>query len=115
MLVLVWRGRGYLVFLAAIAAFFLTAVIANALGYRDATTPTYLVEALTTAALFVPIWFYGNKWNAVQRVLVDKRTGKELTIRGRQSAFGIPMQYWAVIWPSLIVVIIGFAVLKHGF
>src|ERR1700722_10946569 len=98
MFLLVWRGRGYLVFLAAIAAFVLTAAIALALGYRDATIQTYVVEIIVTAILFLPIWIYGKRWNSVERVLIDKRTGNEVVIRGRHSAFGIPMQYWAIIW-----------------
>lgn len=109
MVLLIWRGRGYLVFLAAVAAFMLTAIIANAFGYRDATPPTYLIEIMMTAILFVPIWIYGNRWNSVERVFIDKITGDELTIRGRHSAFGIPMQYWALIWPAAVVVILGIA------
>lgn len=115
MLVFVWRGRGYLVFLAAIAALALTAAIAHALGYRDATMPTYAVEIVTTAIIFLPIWIYGKKWNSAQRVLIDKKTGNEIVLRGRHSAFGIPMQYWAIIWPVVVIIILGFTIAaKHG-
>jgi hypothetical protein len=115
MIVLVWRGRGYLVFLAAVAAFVLTAVIANALGYRDATMPTYAVEIIMTAIVFLPIWIYGKRWNSAERVLIDKSTGNEVILRGRHTAFGIPMQYWAIIWPVMIIAILGFTITsKHG-
>jgi hypothetical protein len=110
--IFVWRGRGYLVLLAAISAFVLTAVVASALGFRDATLPTYLIEIAATAAAFVPIWIYGNKWNSMERVLIDKATGEEFTVRGRHSAFGIPMQYWALIWPAVITAILGYAIFK---
>lgn len=112
MFIFVWRGRGWLVLLAAIAAFVITAIVADALGFRDATPPTYFVEILSTVAMFVPIWIYGNKWNAVERVLIDKATGEEFTVRGRHSAFGIPMQYWALIWPVVLVAILGYTVAK---
>jgi len=113
MFILIWRGRGYLVFLAAISGFVLTAIVANALGFRDATLPTYLVEIAATAAVFAPIWVFGNKWNSVERVLIDKATGEEFPVRGRHSAFGIPMQYWALIWPVVIIGILGFTVSKQ--
>ena len=113
MLVFIWKGRGYLVFLAAIAALAMTAIIANALHYRDATPPIYAIEILTTTILFVPIWIFGKKWNSTKRVLIDKKTGKEVIFWSRHSAFGIPMQYWAIIWPTVIAVIVGFLIAKQ--
>jgi hypothetical protein len=109
MFIFIWRGRGYLVLLAAIAAFVVTALVASALGFRDATLPTYGVEIIVTAIMFVPIWIYGKKWNSSERVLIDKATGIEFTVSPRHSAFGVPMQYWAMIWPPLIVLILGYA------
>ncbi|HYS46631.1 MAG TPA: hypothetical protein VEM35_09340 [Rhizomicrobium sp.] len=109
MIILIWRGRGYLVFLAAIAALFLTAGIGSTLGLKDATAPIYAVEFLVTLAVFAPIWFYGRKWNSQSRVLMDTATGEEITFGNNHRAFGIPMQYWAFIIPVLLLVVFALA------
>jgi hypothetical protein len=59
-----WRGKGYIVFIGIVCTILLTALVAGALlGFEDATMPTYVIEFSIGSLLFVPIWFYGRKWN----------------------------------------------------
>ena len=77
----VWKGRGYLVLLAMIATILLAAVIGSALGFKDATTQMYVLEFIIAIVLFLPIWFYGTKWNSQTREFIDKKTGQEIVIK----------------------------------
>jgi ribose/xylose/arabinose/galactoside ABC-type transport system permease subunit len=113
MIILIWRGRGYLVFLAVIAALFLTAGIGSSVGLKDATTQMSVLEVVVTSAVFVPIWFYGRKWNSQSRVLMDVDTGEKFAFGNNHRAFGIPMQYWALIVPPLVLVLLIFAGYRH--
>jgi hypothetical protein len=104
-MVVVWRGRGYLVPLAIIANLALTALIASALGFRDATIQTYALEFFLAVVLFIPLWVYGKKWNSERRELIDKATGKEFVIGNHHRFFWMPMQYWTVIYPVVLLLI----------
>src|SRR6266481_3060931 len=105
MLLFIWQGKGYLVLLAIIADFILTALIGPALGFQDATIQIYVVEFVLALLLFLPIWFYGKKLNSERRTLIDKATGKEIVIGNYNRAFWIPMQYWAIIYPIVLLLI----------
>lgn len=108
MWIFIWQGKGYLVLLAIIADFLLTALIGSALGLQDATVQIYTVEFIIAVLLFIPIWFYGKKLNSQRRTLVDKATGKEVVLGNNNRAFWIPMQYWAIIYPVLLLLIFAF-------
>jgi hypothetical protein len=101
-----WRGKGYIVFIGIVCTILLTALVAGALlGFEDATMPTYVIEFSIGSLLFVPIWFYGRKWNKEAYTFTHRTTGTEITIVNPHTAFGIPIQYWAIIWPLLLLLI----------
>jgi hypothetical protein len=104
MVFFVWRGRGYFVILAIIISFIITAALESFLGFRDATVQTGILEFVIGILVFIPVWIYGKKWN-VPLELINKKTGQEFTIKNPHTFFWIPMQYWAIIYPVLILVI----------
>lgn len=99
MIFFIWSGRGWVVFLAIIASGFLTLA---ATGWEE-TARTQLVNFFFGILVSLPIWFYGKKWNSERRILIDKATGQEITTTNQHTAFGIPMQYWAFIFPALLL------------
>lgn len=108
-MIFIWKGKGGLVFLAIIIDFVLTGIIGPVFGFKDATTQIMLLEFTLAVILFIPIWIYGKKWNSEKRELIDKATGKEFTITNQHQAFWIPMQYWSIIYPAIIILILIFS------
>lgn len=104
----VWKGKGYLVILGMIATVLLAGIIGSAIGFKDATVQMYILEFIIALALFVPLWFYGKELNSKTMELIDKKTGKEFTIKNPHKAFWIPMQYWTIIWPVILLLIFAF-------
>lgn len=107
-MIFIWKGKGGFVFLAIILNFVLTAIIGSYLGFEDATIEIMTLEFILSLLLSIPIWIYGKKWNSEKLELIDKATGNEFIVTGQNTAFWIPMQYWAIIFPSIILLIIIF-------
>ena len=95
---IIWTGWGILVFVIGLGALVIAQAVANAaLGpqYYEHNAWPKIVAAIVAA---VAIWLVGVRLNgAPGRVVVDKQTGREITLRRRHTFFFIPMQYWAPI------------------
>jgi hypothetical protein len=105
----IWKGKGGFVFLAIILDFVLTAIFSLLLGFKDATVQIMILEFILAILLFIPIWICGKKWNSEKRELIDKATGKEFMVTNQNQVFWIPMQYWAIIYPVIILLVIIFS------
>jgi hypothetical protein len=106
---LVWRGWGILVVALSFAALLLTQLAGDAIlgdGYYSAHGWPKFV-ALAMAALFV--WLFSRLLDARPgRVVIDKDTGEQLTLRGGDHLFFVPVRFWP---PILLIAGLGFAVL----
>lgn len=108
-MIFIWKGKGGFVFLAIILNFILTAIIGSSLGFQDGTIQIMILEFVLAVLLSIPIWIYGKKWNSEKREFIDKATGKEIIVTNQNTAFWIPMQYWAIIFPSIILLVLIFS------
>jgi hypothetical protein len=84
----------------------LTALIGIQLGLRDDTLPMMFLELAIAGLLCLPLWIWGREWNSQTRQLLDLETGEQLVLAQRHSAFGIPLQYWAIVWPGVVLAIL---------
>lgn len=93
---LIWSGRGILVFLVIIAGLFLSFLLPDSIEMYG------LVTTLFVAALFA--WFFGRKWNNEgARYAIDEQTGERLKITSTHSLFFIPIQYWSIVMFALAI------------
>ena len=97
----VWSGAGIL---GALIPFAIYLVVQ--LGFGEAYTDAHSWPFIAAMAVAAPIvWFLGSWLNSRPgQVVVDKATGKEMTLRKQHRLFWIPMQYWAALWLVLAVV-----------
>ena len=98
MFFILWTGWGFLVPVIVGVGFVLTQTILNTIfgpyTYEDAAWPKILATILTS----VSIWFVGRYFNGKPgRVMIDKKTGREVVFKRRNALFFIPMEYWAFI------------------
>lgn len=105
MILVFWSGRGGLVFLAGILIFALTALINELLGLEDLRLQQGVLLASTILISFF-ILKYGKLWNQPGKVWIDKATGEEFTEKNKHTFFWIPMQYWAIIFPIAVLLLI---------
>ncbi|MEJ7713448.1 MAG: hypothetical protein WKF84_27295 [Pyrinomonadaceae bacterium] len=103
---IIWSGWGILVpvivFLTSLAMEMLAESIwRDDTAYQNQAAP-FALSLLISAVI---VWFVGRYLNnRPGRVLFDKETGEEVTLRSRAAFFFIPMQYWAPILFSFAVV-----------
>jgi len=93
----VWSGRGFLVFLVLIVC----AVAAIALLpelYQDLG----IIASIFIAAIFS--WIMGKKWNGQPREFIDKQSGQTVTAGGQHTLFWLKMEYWGIILGALGIV-----------
>ena len=108
MIAFFWRGHGGLVALFMVAAFIAALGITTALGTLE--TPS-LINGVAFAGCFVAaggaLWFIARRVEARPgRVMIDKETGREITIGGGAGSFMfIPTRYCAI-----LLVVIGLLV-----
>jgi hypothetical protein len=103
-MIIIWRGYGFLVPLAAIVAVMLGAIINVNLKLHQPASGVVAAGALCLAG--VALWFFSQRIESEPgRVFIDKATGREITVgRNAGSFFFVPTRYWAYILPGLAVV-----------
>jgi hypothetical protein len=99
---IIWNGKGYLVavitFLLLVAAEFGSeAIFADDRYYQTHGWP--LAAAMLISA--VVMWFLGTYLHrSGGRVVIDKETGREMTLGGNDTLFFIPVRFWAPIFAA---------------
>lgn len=94
---IVWRGKGLVVLLAAIV-FWLMQMTVDAMNRPGAYANSMWAPILAGLIAAVPLWFLGRKFNSDEpRVLVDQKTGKKIVLKESHDFFFIPVEYWAFI------------------
>jgi hypothetical protein len=92
-----WSGWGVLVVVVAFAGLILGQVLVDAVlgpGYYTSNSWPKLLASLIAAAA---VWIVGVRLNSEPgRVLIDKASGQEITLRRRHTLFFVEMQYWAI-------------------
>ena len=104
--VIIWTGWGILVFIIGLLALVIAQAAANAVfgaGYYEANVWPKVAGAVVAAAV---IWLVGRRLNSDPgRTVIDKQTGREMTLRRRHTFFFIPMEYWAPIVLVLVALV----------
>jgi hypothetical protein len=102
----IWRGKGIVVAFIAFGCLILTELATRSM-YGDKTYYQShgwpkLAGFWVAAALVYMLqpWFGGRQ----ERTLVDKETGKEITVSFQSALFLIPVRYWPLILLGLGVV-----------
>ena len=107
-MVFFWRGGGVAVILFAILAALVTNVFTSALFHQDNYFQDHAWAQMFALWLAgAACWFLGRYLHSKPgRVLIDKASGEEITIRPEHSLFFIKLEYWGP-----ILVVIGMCVL----
>jgi hypothetical protein len=92
---IIWRGWGILALVIPLALGFLAEEACKALLGGEA--PNRYFQLGAGAGLLV-VWFLGRWLNGrPQKILIDPESGERGVLKGGNSLFWIPMQYWALI------------------
>lgn len=91
---IVWAGRGILSALVLVVLLFSTFIV-----FEDDFSVYHMEFSFLSAVLFS--WYFGNRWNNNERIVVDEQTGERYSLKKVHSLFWIPMQYWGVIFSVL--------------
>lgn len=101
---IIWRGYGFLIAIFAIVA--LVLAIAGAEGVWGKPLPAdkrqlaELLGMLAAALATYGLHFALNR-SSKPRVVVDKETGKEITLVARHDLFFIPVKFWPFVFGGL--------------
>lgn len=103
-MIIIWRGYGILVLVAAFAA-----VMAGAIIVDTAKLHPPIIGVVYTAMIGlagIAIWFFTQRIESEPaQLFIEKATGREIAVRrSAGSLFFIPTRYWAFILPGLAVV-----------
>jgi hypothetical protein len=104
---IVWRGWGIVVVVLSGAALLLTQLAGDAIlgaGFYTAHRWPRFVGLALAAGL---VWLFSRILDARPgRVVIDQETGEQLTLRGGDHLFFVPLRFWP---PLLLVAGLGFA------
>jgi hypothetical protein len=105
---IIWNGWGWVV---PVLAFFValgTELLSEEITGQDRfyqEHPWLIVAAMVAAGSLVGlVALYLHRRPA--RVVIDKGTGEELTLREKHSFFFVPLRYWAALLPAIAVVMV---------
>lgn len=104
---IIWRGWGILVVLI-VGLFELIGytLIVEPLGLDTKSTSADIIGYLLFLPAAVVIWFVGKYLNGKsKRVVIDKETGQEITLPVAHSLFFVRMEYWAIIFAALSIIL----------
>src|SRR5213593_2514369 len=96
---IIWRGYGFLVAVITFAVSLLTELMIEKINgdptfYQSHSWP--LAVALVISAAI--IWTVDNRMsNQPEKVLIDKETGNEVSLKRSHELFFIKMKYWPAI------------------
>jgi hypothetical protein len=95
--VIIWSGLGFLPILI-----FIFAALGFSAGTNNRATDRELAYALIVTGIITSTlgWWLRNRPG---RVVVDKATGQEITLRSSHSLFFIPLLYWGPIFAAMAI------------
>ena len=101
-MIIIWRGWGFIVLLFGFAAAALATGIVERGGIRSGSMVA-LIDVAASALAALGVWAFTYRIDSQPgRVLIDKKTGREFTVRrSAGSLFFIKTRYW----PYIIVAI----------
>ncbi|HSY74362.1 MAG TPA: hypothetical protein VK810_02740 [Dongiaceae bacterium] len=106
---IIWQGSGYLVALVVFGCSLIANFIFNAevgRGYYDHHKWPFAVSLIFSAAI---CWFLGNYFRKRPgQVVMDKQSGKEITLGKTHTLFFVPIHNWPPI--LLVCALILFAI-----
>jgi hypothetical protein len=104
-MIVIWRGWGFIVLLFGFAAAALAAGIIQRGGIRSAPTVAIIDMGASALAAFA-IWAFTYRIDSQPgRVLIDKKTGREFTVRpSAGSLFFIKTRHWPYITLAIGVI-----------
>jgi len=102
---IIWKGWGILVIPIVAVCFVviggIVAAIGGALG-MNSESAGFLIMALSSGASGYISYIVGKRLNARPgRVLVDKETGREITLKNSHTLFFIKMEYYGFIFAGI--------------
>jgi hypothetical protein len=103
---IIWQGAGFIVAVVTFLMLLLTEISLEALfkdeTYYQAHGWPKLVAFFIAGCIVLPVSKYLNRKKG--KVLIDKDTGKEVTLRASHSLFFINVEYWGYILFALGVI-----------
>lgn len=100
---IIWSGLGFLVFVFAFGCSLVMNLLINGLFQDESYYSTHswpLSLALMMAGLLT--WLVGSRLNRRQaKVMIEKETGREVTILPNHTLFFIKMHYWGPVLIAL--------------
>lgn len=102
---IIWSGLGIVwLFLQLLAASLVMALIAVGLGgFLEAKVGIVIALLVGAATAYYAMKLMLERFGDPGRVLVDPKTGQEVTLRRRDSVFFISCSYWKIIVPVVLV------------
>ena len=101
---LIWRGYGILVAILTIVAYVVAAAVAEH-AWGTPLTPDHRGVVGLGGMLLAAALVYGLHLALARtsqpRVVIDKATGREITLVAKHDFFFIPVRFWAIILVAL--------------
>jgi hypothetical protein len=108
---IIWRGWGWLALAVGVIVGISLDEASNAWfaipageHYRDTHSWLWLLDGAIAAPL---CWFLGkwleNREETKAQTVIDKQTGQEMLLLGRNDLFWIPVKWWSLVWVIIAV------------
>ena len=95
---IIWKGKGIVVIILFVIGYWITSFAANSIWSAGYTASHDWVSAAGIALGSIFCWFAGvSLERRGTRVVIDKATGREITLRSSNSLFFIPVKWWALV------------------
>ena len=105
---IIWRGKGWLVFAVIFLFSLLSNLITNAItGNRAFYNHNSIHFGLSLFCSAIAIFFLFKRLEKEKsRILIDKQTGEEFSFKKTHELFLIPVKYWSYITVALGLIVI---------
>lgn len=95
---IIWKGNGIVVIILFVIGYWITSFTANSIWGAGYTASHDWVIAAGIALGSIFCWLAGvSLERRGTRVVIDKATQQEMTLRSSDSLFFIPVKWWALI------------------
>ncbi|HEX2851941.1 MAG TPA: hypothetical protein VHO24_01795 [Opitutaceae bacterium] len=103
---IIWRGLGILVPLIVAVVFISTLSLVDlAANNTDYSKWHYWPKALGAILAAAAVWFLGRYLNGRPgKVVIEKETGQEITLRSVHDVFFLKFEYWAFVLIAFAVI-----------